>query len=116
MAYLGVTPKICPKDEFFLEFYEFEQGGSERLSFFLEFLQYLTIYIIRVTLNTLSDNLWFIQFGTPGGQIFLVAGTSSKNSTTGAVHQIGLMLIHVVVSLQFVFENGTFFRTFDSQN
>ena len=25
------------------------------------------------------------------------------------------MLIHVVVSLQFDFENGTFFRTFDSQ-
>ena len=37
MAHLGVPLEIWPKDEFFLEFFEFEQGGSERLSFLLEF-------------------------------------------------------------------------------
>ena len=34
---LVVPLELWPKFEFFFEFFEFEEGSSERLSFFLEF-------------------------------------------------------------------------------
>ena len=69
---------------------------------------FLTIQIIRVTLNTESATLQFYKVGSPMEQLTKMQDTSPERSVLGTVPGVGFMLIDAVLCLQSRFEDCTF--------